>query len=246
MAFNQLDNAPATPEVIVTRDGSRTLRLADGESYKSLAGALTEARHVYLEASGVAERLRAGAASRVLEVGFGTGLLFLVTAELAATTGTELTYVGVEKAPPPADLLAELSYEQLLAPSQLPAQLLTWREGLGRVPAQGRHDLALGATRLSLHVADALTCLEDTGRGAVEGAFHAIYHDAFSPRTNPDLWDARFLTSLATRLEPGGRLVSFSVAGSVRRALAGAGLTVAKRQGPPGGKREVLVATRPA
>lgn len=246
MTFNQLDDAPQAPEVVVTRDGSRTLQLAGGEGYKSLAGALTEARLVYLEASGVAERLRAGAATRVLEVGFGTGLLFLVTAELAATTGTELTYVGVENALPSADLLAELGYDQLLAPSQLPAQLRAWRESLGTVPAPGQHDLALGATRLALHTADALTCLAGPGSGSVEGTFHAVYHDAFSPRTNPDLWDARFLTALAARLKPGGRLVSFSVAGSVRRALTAAGLAVAKHPGPPGGKREVLVATRPA
>jgi len=224
--------------VIDTGDGSRTLRLPGGEGYKSLAGALTEARSVYLEASGVAERLRAGAPSRVLEIGFGTGLLFLVTAELADATGTSVDYVGVELAPPAPEALAALGYDQLLAPSPLPGELLRWRRALGASPAPGRHDLTLRTTSLALHVTDALTW-------SPGGAFDAIYHDAFSPRTNPALWDAGYLTSLASHLRPGGRLVSFTVAGAVRRALTGAGLNVVKAPGPPGGKREVLVAERP-
>lgn len=224
--------------MVLTRDGSRTLRQPGGEGYKSLAGALTEARYVYLEASGAAERLRTGQPTRVLEIGFGTGLLFLVTAALAAETGTQLRYVGIEGAPPAAELLAQLDYSALLSPSPLPAALLAWRRTLGAAPTTGRHDLLLEPAQLSLLVGDALELQP-------EGRFDAVYHDAFSPRTNPRLWEAGYLTALARLLRPGGRLVSFTVAGSVRRALTEAGLEVAKRPGPPGGKREVLVAARP-
>ena len=40
--------------------------------------------------------------------------------------------------------------------------------------------------------------------------------------------------------------MSFTVAGAVRRALTAAGLDARKVPGPEGGKREVLVAERPA
>jgi len=238
VTFTHASASPDDTEVVLTGDGSRTLRLPGGEGYKSLAGALTEARYVYLEASGAADRLRAGSSTRVLEIGFGTGLLFLVTAALAEETGATLEYVGIEGAPPAPELLAQLDYAALLAPSPLPEALLEWRRTLGAAPAAGRHDLKLGSTRLSLLVGDARQV-------EVEGEFHAVYHDAFSPRTNPRLWEPDFLSALAARLLPGGRLVSFTVAGSVRRALIAAGLEVSKRPSPPGGKREVLVAARP-
>lgn len=228
------------PTLLLTGDGSLTLRAADsGEGYKSQAGALTEARQVYLEGSGVAERLRDGRATSVLEVGFGAGLVFLVTAELAATTGTRLNYTAIEKAPPSADVLARLRYDELLTPSPLPARLIEWRRSLGTQVQGGAHVHRFGLTNLRLLVGDA----QDL-RPA--GPFDAVYHDAFSPATNPELWSPGFLSSLAALLAPAGRLVSFSVAGPVRRALAAAGLVVRKAPGPVGGKREVLVAERPA
>lgn len=226
--------------VVLTRDGSRTLKApGGGEGYKSMAGALTEANHVYLEGSGVAARLRSRLPTRVLEVGFGAGLLFLVTARLAQEQETDLEYVGIEQAPPPAYVLEELHYHELLAPSTLPSALVEWRRLLGDPATPGAHAHQFGRTHLTLFVADALS-------SPATGPFDAIYHDAFSPQTNPALWSPDFLAKLAARLAPGGRLVSFSVAGPVRRALASAGLTVRKVAGPPAGKREVLVAERPA
>lgn len=239
MTLNHADTWRDGTEVVVTGDGSRTLRPRGGEGYKSLAGALTEARHVYLEGSGVGARLRAGAPTRVIEIGFGTGLLFLVTAALAAESGAELSYLGVELQLPPAPMLEALGYAELLAPSPLPALLTSWRASLGAAPPLGEYTLQAGRTRLTLQVADARTA-------PLEPGAHALYHDAFSPRTNPALWQAPYLARLAALLEPAGSLVSFSVAGPVRRALIAAGLEVRKLPGPPGGKREVLVARRPA
>jgi tRNA U34 5-methylaminomethyl-2-thiouridine-forming methyltransferase MnmC len=39
-------------------------------------------------------------------------------------------------------------------------------------------------------------------------------------------------------------MANYSVKGDVRRALQKVGFTVEKRPGPPGGKREMLVATK--
>lgn len=246
------------PTVFVTRDGSKTLRApGDGEGYKSAAGALTEARHVYLEGSLVGSRLREGQPTRVLEVGFGAGLVFLATATMAQQHGTAVDYVSIEKRVPDADVLASLGYKELFAPSSLPEELIVWRSTLGGAAddagggaavgkpsityggpvAEGEYSVQLGQTALTLLVGDALAVQP-------QGQFHAIYHDAFSPTTNPDLWSPQFLGRLSALLVPGGRLVSFSVAGPVRRALAECGLSVSKVPGPPGGKREVLVAER--
>lgn len=224
------------------------MRSQDGESFKSLAGALTEARAVYLEGSGVGARLRRGASCRVLEVGFGSGLDFLVTAAEAQRCGTPLDYRAVELHPPAAELLEELGYHDLLAPSPLPRALIAWRRSLGAMPAAGAHRFEHDGARLTLLVGDArqVPLGPTSGSGPEAAAFDAIYHDAFSPATNPELWSEAFLGELAARLAPGGRLVSFTVAGAVRRALTNLGLDARKVPGPPGGKREVLVAERAA
>lgn len=77
-------------------------------------------------------------------------------------------------------------------------------------------------------------------------AYDAIYFDPFSPQTNPELWTSEVFSVAAAALRPGGVLTSYCVKSSVRRALQQCGMLVHKAAGPMGGKREVLVARRPA
>jgi len=232
------DATPARRRVCATADGSRTLLSpAYGESYHSRHGALTEARHVFLEGSGVAARLAAGEATEMLEVGFGTGLNALLTIDAAARTGARLRYVALERDLPPAETLAALGHRELLEDPGLADALIAWRRGLPEPPASA--SLRLGSARLELLVGDAR-------RARLPAGVHAIYHDAFSPTTNSELWDEAFLTRLFRALAPGGRLATYTVQGALRRRLAAIGFAVAKVPGPPGGKREALVARRPA
>jgi tRNA U34 5-methylaminomethyl-2-thiouridine-forming methyltransferase MnmC len=238
--------------VIVTADGSKTVSSASfGETYGSRHGALTEARHVFLEASGVRGRLAAGHATSVLEVGFGTGLNFLVSAAAADGHAAPLLYRAIERYPLDAATLAAVHTGTTL-PVQLVDDLLDWVSTLGTPLAEGTytHELGTrGAVALELVIGEAGAVLTHEGRersGVGHQAFDAIYLDAFSPKANPELWTPEFLSLLAGRLLPGGTLVTFSVSGSVRRALTAAGLTVGKLPGPPGGKREMLAARRAA
>lgn len=223
---------------MTTQDGSRTL-MGPAEAYKSAAGALTEARHTFLEGSLVGERLRSLKRTRVLEVGFGGGLLFLVTAALAHGVGAELEHVGLELSLPTTAEQAALAYEELLAPSPLPAAYTAWRATLGHDVSPGSYAFSFGGVSLTLIVGDAR-------EAKLAGGFDAIYHDAFSPAALPELWEEGFLVSLSGQLRPGGTLVTFSVAGRVRRALEQAGLEVSKLPGPPGGKREMLRGVAPS
>lgn len=223
-------------EIRVTDDGSRTLMAPRyGESYHSQRGALTEARHVFLEGSGVARRLAEGLPTTVLEVGFGAGLNALVT--LAAPRRAPLAYVALERDLLPAEALYALDYRSLL-PDPAPADaLLAWLAGVSAA-APARHATELAGAHLELVLGDARDAVLPTG-------VHAVYHDAFSPDVNPELWDEAFLATLFAALAPGGRLASYTVKGAVRRRLEAVGFEVRKVPGPPGGKREVLVAQRP-
>lgn len=234
--------------IIVTADGSRTLSSPTyGETYGSTNGAMSEALHVYLQGSGVERRLATHLSTRVLEVGFGTGLNFLVTAAAALSYGTPVHYLALERDLLDADTIHEV-HRGVAALRDAVAELTAQLSALHATNTVGRQRLTFGPHAdvvLELVLGNAL----DAGRaGYLDGGEHgydAIYLDAFSPKANPELWTDRFLTELAGSLAPGGTLATFSVSGAVRRALSRAGLHVSKLPGPPGGKAEMLRAVNP-
>ncbi len=222
---------------IPTADGFDTLySTVYGQTYHSTHGALTEARHVFLEGTGAAERLAQHRPTRVLEVGFGTGLNFLLTARRAASARTRLHYTALEKEVLPAEVLARLNHGQRLDAVPLSEALLAWRRTLPPAPPPGLYHHSFSET-LSLH----LVVGDATEASIPAPAYHAVYLDAFSPDANPELWTPAFLARLFAAMHPGGTLATYSAKGSVRRALEVVGFRVEKRPGPPG-KREMLVA----
>lgn len=234
-----------------TADGSRTLYdPAAGQTLHSERGALAEARHVYLEASGVAARLAEGRATRVVEIGLGVGLNLLVTAEAALAGGAPLHVRALDLRLPSPEAVAAMGFERIVAPDLADA----WATLLGklRVDDAGLATATLApGVRLELALGDAATGPDGgPSAGATRllepGWAHAVYHDAFSPSATPELWSDAFLAACARALAPSGAWVSYTVAGVVRRRLEAHGLEPEKLPGPPGGKREMLRAVRPA
>ncbi len=223
-----------------TGDGSNTLYSERyGQTFHSHHGAVAESRHVFLEASGMAARLAAGEPGRLLEVGFGTGLNCWLTADAALSAGARLELVSLEQNALPASVVRELNYGTALQNPELLERYLLWREQLPESVPAGRHEVELAANVL-------LTLLvgEATEQELPEDWADAVYHDAFSPDANAELWSQAFLGKLRDSLQPGGVLVTYSVKGEVRRRLQELGFEVSKLPGPAGGKREMLVARR--
>ena len=79
---------------------------------------------------------------------------------------------------------------------------------------------------------------------APDEAVDAFFLDGFSPAKNPDLWSPALCRALARLAKPGATLATWSVAGSVRRALSEAGFMVEKRPGFAD-KRQMLVGRFP-
>ena len=225
-------------KVHLTQDGSATLyseRYA--QTFASARGALTEAHSVFLAGSGVGQKLAEGETVWVLEVGFGTGLNFFVTAAACLENpAARLGYTALEHTLLDAATVQSLDYGTLLQ-SEIVEAYLAWRKAL--IPSDScvfEH----GRVKLTVLLGEA------TGQTLPVEAFYSVYHDAFSPAVNPELWTESFLEKLTSALEPGGTLVSYCVQGAVRRRLQTLGLAVSKRPGPVGGKREVLFAQKPA
>ncbi|MBB5233477.1 tRNA (5-methylaminomethyl-2-thiouridine)(34)-methyltransferase MnmD [Deinococcus budaensis] len=217
-------------DLILTPDGSRTaLSLRYGEAYGSRHGAAAQARHVFVEGSGT----HTHPAPRVLEVGFGLGANFRATLEQCARRGAALTYLAYEFDPAPTGLL------RAVAEGSAGADHPAWAAALAGWGRASPLTVRLPGVALSVVFGDVREA------GLPSGWATAVYLDGFSPARNPEVWTPDLVGRLAGSLAPGGVLTTYSAAGHVRRTLAGAGLTVERRPGPPG-KRECLRAVRPA
>ena len=74
--------------------------------------------------------------------------------------------------------------------------------------------------------------------------YDIIYFDAFAPEKQPEMWERSLFDNLYQVLNDGGILTTYCAKGVVRRMLQAAGFTVERLPGPPGGKREILRATK--
>jgi tRNA U34 5-methylaminomethyl-2-thiouridine-forming methyltransferase MnmC len=233
-------NSDALFDVVETDDGSRTLYShRAGESYHSEAGALSESDQVFLTNSGVKSRLQQNQTTRVFELGFGTGLNFLLSADWALSCGAALQYVAFENQKLNAELIAELGYADLLVNKMLGANWLNWYRDANQGES-GKFEYNDGSVALNLFNSGF------TENFVMEiNQFDAIYFDAFSPKTNPELWTQDVFGLLHRMLLPGGRLVSYCVKSTVLRDLETQGFEVYKLAGPKSGKREVLCAVCP-
>ena len=227
--------------IVHTRDGSLTLRSRRyGQTYHSEYGAKTEAHHVYLEGATIGRILKATGRVCILEVGFGAGLNFMLTAALAHRLGGELQYIAIDERIPHADILEALQYGTTASMPDLWKALLQWRRTCNSAIPNGRYMVTPSAhCHLDLIIGDATYAALPMNR------FDAIYLDAFDPKCNPALWTDPFLAALYDCARPGSRLATYSVAGAVRRGLSKAGFRVERRPGPPG-KRHCLTARKPS
>ena len=210
-------------------DGRIPVSRRFGDPYFSLDDGLAETRHVFLAGNHLPGRFAPGFA--VAELGFGTGLNFLVTwaAWRAAGIAGVLRFTSFEAYPMAvADRVTALAAFPELAPL---AGLLSAQAGTGV------HDF--GDVVLDVIVGDARQTLP-----AWQGRADAWYLDGFSPAKNPEMWGADLMAQVAVHGAPGGTLASYTAAGHVRRALAEAGFVVSRVPGY-GRKRHMTVARMP-
>lgn len=229
------------PSVQITKDGSPTLFSERyQQTYHSKHGSLTESNHIFLEATGVRNRLQAGDSTRVLEVGLGTGLNFLLTAREALVSGTGLEYWAFEHTIISTATFASLKLDTCIQDTGLLDAFSEVLRALADAADDHMHSFAIRPS-IQLHVlkGDALNV------DLPDARYHAVYQDAFSPDVNPELWSSLFFQRIYATMHPGGRLTTFSVRRLVRDTLTAAGFQVQKRQGPPGGKRQMLLAIKP-
>ena len=194
--------------------------------YHSRAGALAQAKAVFLEGNQLPKRWQGQDRFIIVETGFGLGGNFLATWQAWRDDPQRcerLHFVSVEKYPvQQADLqdLYHASSEQSELTAALVSQWPTLTSGLHRL------HFDQGRVTLTLVWGDAREWLPKLATQA-----DAFYLDGFSPAKNPELWCDTIYQSLARLAAPNATLATYTVAGHVRRGLIAAGFAVEKQSG---------------
>lgn len=214
-----------------TEDGSATLFVPElDEHYHSVKGARTESQHIFIDMG-----LKASAAPQphVLEIGFGTGLNALLTLEAVEQDARPVHYTGIELYPLAWEEVDALGYSN----NPLFKQLHTapWEEDVKISPHFTLRKIK----------GDANTVINEELR-VVNSSFSpsVVYFDAFAPEKQPEMWNEQLFRSLYVYMNTGGILTTYCAKGVIRRMLQAVGFRVERLPGPPGGKREILRATK--
>lgn len=205
-----------------------------GDVYHARAGALAQARHVFLQGNDLPQRWCGQDGFTVCETGFGLGNNFLALWE------------AWRHAPARPRRLHVLSFEAHPLTRQDLARALAGHTGEMRQMAEalvaawppllpGLHRLEFEQGRLTLTLA--FGKVEHLAR-QVEARVDAFFLDGFSPARNPAMWSRELFGQMVRIAVPGATAATWCSAGQVRRDLAAAGFLVTRVPGF-GGKRQV-------
>jgi tRNA U34 5-methylaminomethyl-2-thiouridine-forming methyltransferase MnmC len=233
------------PNIQITEDGSHTLfsEMA-GQTYHSSHGAVQESRHIFISQlmgrCSTVDNQQSGmnGVLSVLEIGFGTGLNALLTAQWARENGVKIEYTTIELYPLAEGIYRELNYGRLLGDEELFLKLheKDWDVDLQCVTEN------FAITKCKSDIVEWLNSQQSTvdGQQLVDnGLYDVVYFDAFSPDAQPELWSEEVFRNVYALMKEGGVLMTYCAKGDVRRAMIAAGFRVEKLAGPPG-KRHIL------
>ncbi|MGI4803318.1 MAG: tRNA (5-methylaminomethyl-2-thiouridine)(34)-methyltransferase MnmD [Janthinobacterium lividum] len=219
-------------QLIQTADGSNTIFNSEvGENYHSHHGALQESQHVFLQ-SGLQYFLSVKEASAVtvLEVGLGTGLNFLLSADFCTQQQIKLDYVGIEAFPLNTELIKQTGYDKYISAA-------LWENFQGMYPSTINHKVKINAFCELELVHRELLNFESPQ------LFDVIYFDAFAAIHQPEMWSEEAIAHTVSFLKTGGIFVTYAITGNLKRQLKALNFKVEKAPGAPG-KREMLRATK--
>lgn len=213
-----------------TADGSFTLYVPElDEHYHSVKGALTESQHIFID-MGLKHSMVIE--PRILEIGLGTGLNCFLTLMTAEETQRKVHYTGIERFPLDIETISQLNYPSIIGKGHeedyLAIHQAPWQEDTVLSPWFTLHKIEGDFTHYTFNK-----------------GYDIIYFDAFAPEKQPEMWEQSLFDSLYQVLNEGGILTTYCAKGVVRRMLQAAGFVVERLAGPPGGKREILRATKP-
>jgi len=197
------------------RDSGVPVSVQFDDPYYSLDDGFAETLHVFLDGNGLTDRFADG--FQIAELGFGTGLNFLVTlaAWRAAGIAGVLRFTSFEAFPMDGAQMRRA----LASFDGLPVEVFADVDVLPKVLRGSDYELCVV-------VGDARETLPNW-----KGRADAWYLDGFSPAKNPELWGDELLAQVGAHTTRGGTMATYTAAGFVRRGLAAAGFEVERVAG---------------
>lgn len=206
--------------------GPRSARFQD--RYASPAGALTQARQVFLAGNELPARWQGRERFVLLETGFGLGNNFLAAWDAwrrDPQRSARLFFLSLERYPLDRESLRRAHQGSELEPlaERLIAAWPPISPGLHRLDFDG------GALTLLLALGDIHATLPQ-----FQAQVDAFLLDGFAPDRNPEMWEPRILQTLGRLAAPGATAATWCVARATRDALSQAGFSVQRLPGLAG------------
>jgi tRNA U34 5-methylaminomethyl-2-thiouridine-forming methyltransferase MnmC len=214
-------------QIITTGDGSHSLlNTTLNETYHSVHGALRESLHVFIK-HGLEYFVNNNQSKNIsiFEVGFGTGLNALLTAQFAHDKNIHVDYTSIEAFPLHSDVISKLNY------AQSPEQKELFEKIHG---AEWEKSISI-STGFSIHKVKTTLQLIDLS----PFAFDVVFFDAFAPSKQPEMWEISVLQKIYNAVKSPGVFVTYCAKGQLKRDLKNLGFEVQTLGGPPGKKEMV-------
>ena len=220
-------------ELKKTNDGSFTLyNEALDEHYHSIHGAFQESMHVFVK-NGLENCNPVNRCINVFEVGFGTGLNFLLAANFAIENNLSLNYISLEPFPVSDSIIKQDIYGIPLNKPNINAQFINLYQ-----------EIIKGETIAFTENINVQVLAIPLQKFTTTFKANVVFYDAFSPTSSPEMWELETLSNAVNVLKLGGSLVTYCAKGYVRRNFIELGMIAERLPGPPG-KREMLRITKP-
>lgn len=215
-------------KIVTTRDGSHTIYVTElAEHYHSIHGAITESKHIFIEAGFKQCRKKH---LNILEMGFGTGLNALLTLAETQKSNRSIYYTGIEKYPLPKSITDSLNFESFTGKA-VKGMLKLIHE------AAWNQDVEIRKGFILKKIESDMTQINQ------QDEFDLVYFDAFAPEKQPELWTKELFSIIYKSMKRNSILTTYSSKVTIRRNMENAGFLVEKIPGPPG-KREMTRARK--
>ena len=215
-------------KIINTSDGSHSIyNDVIHETYHSVHGSINESNHVYIN-SGLKYFLGQEKKKKVsvLEIGFGTGLNFLLLNNYIQKTEHKVYYHTIEPFPLPEEILKKLNHVTLLGKKT--------KNIFKTIHQSDEKDIRIGE---NIIFKKSKVSLEEFR--LKKKSFDIIFFDAFAPSKQPDIWSLQNLSKVYEAMKKNGVLVTYCSSSKFKRSLTDIGFDVEILSGPVGKKEMV-------
>lgn len=215
-------------KIIKTSDGSDTIFNSKlNESYHSLHGSINESNIVYIK-NGLEFYLNQNRRNniKILEIGFGTGLNFLLTYIFLEKRKEKIFYHTIEPYPLPNEVIEKLNYVSKVGEQY--SEIFSLSHNLEN---DKKNHISKNLEFLKSKIS-----LEDI---VLTDNYDIIFYDAFAPSKQPSMWERKNLEKIYSHMNYDSVLVTYCSSGQFKRDLKSIGFKVDVLPGPKGKKEMV-------